>query len=305
MLFQELLALELEYGDRGGKRPTLAAYRARFPHDMQLVSQTFQQFDSEWERDSRSSGTTPSSQDLPAEDTADATNRDPDAVGTNTPLPKQLGRYEVLRLIADGGFGRVLLAKDLELDRLVAIKISRAGLFVSQTDVDTFLKEARMAARLSHPNIVSIYDVGRSEDRGCYIVMDYIDGGPLDVEETASRLNIAEAVALVAQIADGVHHAHTKGLVHRDLKPGNVLLDSRGTPFVADFGLAVHESEQYDHEGEISGTPPYMSPEQVCGLSHRLDGRTDIWSLGVLLYELLSGASRFRANRGNACLTRS
>ncbi len=293
-LFQELLALELDYGERCGKRPSPTEYETRFPQDRQLVLQMFRQFDSDREAGQPSSEAPHSSQNMLAEDTADATKRDSVAVRTDAPLPKQLGRYEVLRLIADGGFGRVLLAKDLELDRLVAIKISRAGLFVSKTDVDRFLKEARMAARLSHPNIVSIYDVGRSEDLGCYIVMDYIDGGPLDVEETASRLNTAEAVSLVAQIADGVHHAHTKGLVHRDLKPGNVLLDGRGTPFVADFGLAVHESEQYDHEGEISGTPPYMSPEQVCGLSHRLDGRTDIWSLGVLLYELLAGRKPFQ-----------
>ena len=187
----------------------------------------------------------------------------------------------------------MLLAKDAELNRLVAIKVSRQGLFTGEHDVSRFLEEARMAAQLKHPNIVSIHDVGRDGELGCFIVMDFIDGGPLDVEDAAGRMSYCEVAALIAQIADAVHYAHTKGLVHRDLKPSNILLDGHGVPYVADFGLAVHESVQQDYEGEISGTPPYMSPEQVRGLTHRMDGRTDIWTLGVLLYELLTGRRPF------------
>jgi serine/threonine protein kinase len=290
-LLRELLALEWEYSEKSGQQSVLAEYRARFPNDVELVSQTFREFEQSRRLEHDDGGNDDRSKSRPASDARRGGESPSQQLDS---IPQQLGRYEVLRLIADGGFGRVLLAKDLELDRLVALKISRAGLFDSKKDVDRFLKEARMAARLSHPNIVSIYDVGRSDERGCYIVMDYIDGGPVDVEETASRLTVHESVDLVAKVAHAVHHAHTKGLVHRDLKPGNILLDSRGTPYVTDFGLAVHESEQQDHAGEITGTPPYMSPEQVCGLSHRLDGRTDIWSLGVLLYELLTGRKPFQ-----------
>ncbi len=208
-------------------------------------------------------------------------------------MPKCIGRYEVLRLVAEGGFGKVFLAKDPDLDRLVAIKVARRELFNDQAQVDNYLKEARLAAKLRHPNIVSIHDWGNSVELGCYIVMDFIDGGPLDVEELSSRMDLNGLLHLLAQVADAVHHAHTRELVHRDLKPSNLLLDSHDKPYVVDFGLAVHDSEKYDHAGEVSGTPLYMSPEQVRGLSHQLDGRTDIWSLGVLLYELVSGRKPF------------
>lgn len=292
VVLHELLALEVEYRMRCGESPQADEYKQRFPDERDLVSSVFDTLDSGPGDPSGPGSTSNSSQNVATED-ARSDGRPTDPPGTQ-PLPSQLGRYEILRLIADGGFGRVLLAKDLDLDRLVAVKIAQRNLFASSEEADLYLREARVAAQLSHPNIVAIHDVGSNDELGCYIVMDYIDGGALDVAEVASRSNTAEAVSLIAQVADAVHHAHTRGLIHRDLKPGNLLLDSRGTPYVADFGLAVHESEQYDHEGEISGTPPYMSPEQVRGLSHQLDGRTDIWSLGVLLYELLTGRKPFQ-----------
>ncbi len=297
VLFDELLTLEMEYRVRRGETPDVAKYQARFPHLAERVEAVF-----DYVCPSILHRTSDHNSDNSREGVVfDGEVKCPAAGGLaesqvtrdDRPLPKHIGRYTILRLIAEGGFGRVMLAKDAELNRLVAVKVSHQGLFTGEHDVSRFLEEARMAAQLKHPSIVSIHDVGRDGELGCFIVMDFIDGGPLDVEDAAGRMSYSEVASLIAQIADAVHYAHTKGLVHRDLKPGNILLDNRGVPHVADFGLAVHESVQQDYAGEISGTPPYMSPEQVRGLTHRMDGRTDIWTLGVLLYELLAGRRPF------------
>ena len=297
VLFEELLTLEMEYRLRRGESPDMAAYVARFPHLEEQVESVFDRvcpsifgYASHQAADTSHSGTVlTGAQHDAAQPNIPAVQLPPD----DRPLPKRIGRYTILRRIAEGGFGRVLLAKDTDLNRLVAIKVSRKGLFSGEDEVSRFLEEVRMAAQLKHPNIVSIHDVGRDGELGCFIVMDFIDGGPLDVADAAAHLSYNQVASLIAHVAAAVHYAHTKGIVHRDLKPGNILLDSRHTPYVADFGLAVHESVQQDHEGEVSGTPPYMSPEQVRGLTHHMDGRTDIWTLGVLLYELLTGRRPF------------
>jgi serine/threonine protein kinase len=153
--------------------------------------------------------------------------------------------------------------------------------------VAAFLAEARMAAALKHPGIVTIYDLGRLDDGGCFVEMEYIEGRSLADEINAKRFAVERAARLIEEVADAVHDAHKQGLVHRDLKPANILLDRSGRPHVVDFGLAIHEQQQPFRRGERSGTPAYMAPEQIRGESHRLDGRTDIWSLGVMLYELL------------------
>ena len=133
-----------------------------------------------------------------------------------------------------------------------------------------------------------IYDAGRRDDGACYVVMELVDGESLKSLIKSQRLAPTRTAELLADVADAVHDAHQRGLVHRDLKPDNILIDGRGKPHVADFGLAVHETEQRWRAGEISGTPSYMAPEQVAGQVHQLDGRADIWSLGVVLYELLT-----------------
>jgi serine/threonine protein kinase/formylglycine-generating enzyme required for sulfatase activity len=212
---------------------------------------------------------------------------------TDVKLPERVGRYIIRRLLGRGGFGAVWLADDEELQRQVAIKVPRRTQLSTEESVAEFLHEARMAAALKHANLVTIYDVGRLDDGACYVVMEYIQGRSLAEQFKLARLKVESAAQLVERVAEAVHQAHKQGLVHRDLKPANILLDESGQPHVVDFGLAIHEQQQPVLRGERSGTPAYMAPEQVRGESHRLDGRTDIWSLGVVLYELLTGRRPF------------
>ncbi len=206
--------------------------------------------------------------------------------------PRRIGRFEIKQLLGSGGFGTVYLAYDPELDREVALKVPRANRCATERDIELLLREARSAAQLHHPGIVTILDVGRDESNA-YVVQQYISGVDLARRRKEQPFSVTQVVTLMTGVAEAITHAHQAGIVHRDLKPGNILLDVHGRPHVADFGLAVHESVQRRHRWERSGTPAYMSPEQVRGESHRLDGRSDIWSLGVILYELLTGRRPF------------
>jgi serine/threonine protein kinase/formylglycine-generating enzyme required for sulfatase activity len=212
----------------------------------------------------------------------------------------RIGRYTVQKRLAEGGFGTVYLARDEQLQRLVAIKVPRQSQFVDEKAVDAFLAEARVAAGLSHPGIVTIFDVGREVDRSgkagtCFVVMEYLPGRSLEDLLACDQLPYNRLAELLAEVSDGVHYAHKHQLVHRDLKPANILFDAEGRPRVADFGLAVHTDAQRLLQGQISGTPSYMAPEQVRGESHRFDGRTDVWALGVILYEALCRQRPFAA----------
>jgi serine/threonine protein kinase/formylglycine-generating enzyme required for sulfatase activity len=208
--------------------------------------------------------------------------------------PDHIGRYRVERVLGVGGFGVVYLAHDNLLHRLVAVKVPHAGRLLTPRAAETYLAEARTVARLDHPNIVPVHDVGSTDEFPCYIVSKYIDGTNLAGLIQVDRPTLARAVEIVATVADAVHYAHEQGLVHRDLKPGNIVLDQAGKPFVADFGLAVWERDA-DREPDYAGTPLYMAPEQVRGEGHRVDVRSDVYSLGVMLYELMTGRRPFKA----------
>ncbi len=222
--------------------------------------------------------------DSPGSSTADG----PDGVG-----PSTIGRYRVIRLLGQGGFGRVYLAHDDDLDRPVAIKVPNPERIAGPGDVEAYLAEARTLARLDHPHIVPVHDVGRTDDGLCYVVSKYIAGSDLAERLLRGRPTFRESAELVTTVADALHHAHMRGFVHRDLKPANILLDDAGRPCVADFGLALRD-EDYGKGPGMAGTPVYMSPEQARGEGHRVDGRSDIFSLGVVFYELLTGRRPFR-----------
>lgn len=211
----------------------------------------------------------------------------------DVPLPTAFGRYRVTRVLGRGGMGSVYLGYDDQLERAVAIKVPHADVFQTPEGRETFLREARTLAKLDHPRIIPIYDVGETDDEQCYVVCKYVDGQTLKDRIRDLRLSPREASNLMAEVADALHHAHRQGFVHRDIKPSNILIDRDGNPWVADFGLAVTESAQRRLAGEVSGTPAYMTPEQTRGEVQFLDGRADIWSIGVILYELLSGRRPF------------
>ncbi len=206
---------------------------------------------------------------------------------------KQIGRYRVEKILGEGGFGRVYLAHDEQLQRSVAIKVPHGRLVADQDDARAYLAEAQMVAKLDHPSIVPVHDVGVTSECPCYVVSKYVDGTDLANELKHRQFTPTEVAELVATIAEAIHYAHKKGIVHRDIKPGNILLDQKGKPYVVDFGLALKE-EDIGTGPRCAGTPAYMSPEQASGEGHRVDGRSDIFSLGVVCYELLSGKKPFR-----------
>ncbi|MCH8969539.1 MAG: serine/threonine protein kinase [Planctomycetes bacterium] len=215
--------------------------------------------------------------------------------------PVRIGRYRVERLLGKGGFGRVYLAHDEQLDRRVAVKVPHAKLVSGPEDAKAYLTEARTVANLDHPNIVPVHDVGSTDDCPCYIVSKYIEGTDLATKLKQTRLKYPDAAELVATVAEALHYAHKQGLVHRDVKPGNILIGMDGKPYVVDFGLALRE-ENIGKGPKHAGTPAYMSPEQARGEGHRVDGRSDIYSLGVVLYELLSGRRTFLAQSADEML---
>jgi serine/threonine protein kinase len=212
------------------------------------------------------------------------------------PTLKRIGRFELVGRIGIGGFGTVWKARDTELERTVAVKIPRKGQLAPH-EVEQFLREARSAAQLRHPNIVPVHEVGREEDT-IFIVSDLIRGVSLCDWLSGSTPGPKEAARLMATIADAVQHAHDKGIIHRDLKPSNMLIDEFGQPHIMDFGLAKREVGEISMtiDGQVLGTPAYMSPEQADGRGHWTDRRTDVYSLGIVLFRMLTGELPFRGN---------
>ena len=208
---------------------------------------------------------------------------------------ERIGRYHVERILGEGSFGCVYLGYDDELKRRVAIKVPHRHRVTTEQDVRSYLAEAQTLASLDHIHIVPIYDVGSTLDHPCYVVSKYVEGMSLDQLMKTRFPSHAESAELIATMADALHHAHTLGIVHRDVKPANILVDRDGLAYLADFGLALREADL--GKGTVyAGTPAYMSPEQASGHAHRVDGRSDLYSLGTVLYELLGGRRPFQAD---------
>jgi tetratricopeptide (TPR) repeat protein len=208
--------------------------------------------------------------------------------------PRSVGRFTLLQLVGRGAFGSVYKARDGALDRVVALKLPRPG-EVSGSERDRFLREARSAAQLRHASIVSVHEVG--EESGLpYLVSDFVEGVTLADVLSARRPDPHDAARLVAGVADALHYAHEHGVVHRDVKPSNIMVGADGRPQVMDFGMAKRETgeDTMTVEGQVLGTPAFMAPEQARGEAHAVDGRADVYSLGVILYQLLTGEVPFR-----------
>jgi WD40 repeat protein/tRNA A-37 threonylcarbamoyl transferase component Bud32 len=232
-----------------------------------------------------------------------------DDLATTDWTPERFGKFEVIDVVGHGAFGTVYKARDPELDRVVALKVPRAGNLASAQDLKRFLREARSVARLRHPSIVSVHEVG-TNDAVPFLVSDFVEGVTLADWLSAHRPTFTHAARLIARLADALQYAHDHGVVHRDVKPTNVMLelvrggagngkgDAASTYQVRlmDFGLAKRDAGEVTvtMDGQVLGTPAYMSPEQAKGEGHSVDGRADVYSLGVILYQLLTGELPFR-----------
>ncbi|MBL9128083.1 MAG: protein kinase, partial [Verrucomicrobiales bacterium] len=224
----------------------------------------------------------------------------PDETGSSPPSelpppPSRIGGYQQLDRIGAGGMGVVYRALQISLDRVVALKLLREELSLDPQQVHRFRSEAETAAKLNHPNIVAIYEVGTHAGRP-YFAMEYIEGRNLAELVKENPFSPIRAARLLQTVARAVHHAHECGILHRDLKPSNVMLDPHDEPRVLDFGLAKHTAPvpEATLPGAIVGSPGYMPPEQAMG--RPTDARADVYSLGAVLYELLTGRAPFRAD---------
>ncbi len=211
-----------------------------------------------------------------------------------SPMLMDFGDYELLEQIGRGGQGVVFRARQKSLNRIVALKVIGLGHWATEANLKRFRLEAEAAARLEHPGIVPIHEVGE-RDGSCYFSMKFVEGGQLDEVVRCTPMSIRQTAELIVKVARTVHYAHEHGILHRDIKPGNILLDAKGEPHLTDFGLArlVETESTVTRTMEVLGTPSYMAPEQAVGNNAAVSSVTDVYGLGAVLYQLLTGQPPF------------
>src|ERR1700736_897102 len=216
------------------------------------------------------------------------------SIPSDNGTPIEFGDYELLQEIGRGSQGVVYRARQKSLNRTVALKIIACGHWASQPHLKRFRREAEAAASLNHPGIVPIYEVGE-RDGACYFSMGFVEGGQLDAIASQEPMSLRRAAELIAKLARVVHYAHEHGILHRDIKPGNILLDATGEPHLSDFGLArlVETESTVTQTRDVMGTPSYMAPEQAAGDNAAISSATDVYGLGAVLYQLLTGHPPF------------
>jgi eukaryotic-like serine/threonine-protein kinase len=293
-LFRELLALERELRDGLGEKPTAREYLERFPEWLEEINEAFGADPTLTYRRSPEETEIDGGRDVSDQETIL-----PGPSSGSKPFQEELeefGDYVLLGEIARGGMGVVYRAKQKSLNRIVALKMIRTGRLASVEELERFRFEAEAAANLDHPNIVPIFDVGEHLGQ-LFFSMKLVDGGSLSRKLGETHKDPRVAARIVATVAQAVHHAHLKDFLHRDLKPANILIDAQGQPHVTDFGLAKRTKgdSSLTKTGAIMGTPSYMAPEQATGGKEALTAATDVYSLGAVLYELLTGRPPFRA----------
>lgn len=287
-LIEELVALEIELRRDRGEHPAEQEYFERFPQDADIVARLFDL------------GTPASalvaSEVWPPPTLADDAPRPPSPSSSAPPAQgERFGRYELISELARGGMGVVYKARDTMLNRVVAIKMILSGAMATEAERERFRREAALAAKLDHPNVVPIYEVGE-QDGFLYFTMRLVEGGSLSGRIDDYRDDPISAARLVEILAEAVEYANTLGFVHCDLKPSNILIDRDGSPQITDFGLARQASEAsgLTASGAVMGTPSYMAPEQASGDRTSIGPATDVHGLGAILYELLAGRPPFR-----------
>jgi len=220
-------------------------------------------------------------------------------------IGKMISHFKILEKLGEGGMGEVYLSEDTKLKRKVVLKFISSSALGMGEERTRFIREAQAAASINHPNIATIYEINECKSdsakpkQDMYIVMEYVKGHDLKKQIESGPLKIDEAINITQQIADGIHAAHEKGIVHRDIKSANIMLDEKGRVKILDFGLAkLSGSSTLTQKGTTLGTVAYMSPEQASG--KKVDFRSDIWSLGVILYEMISGRLPFKGEYDSA-----
>lgn len=273
LLFKYLLELEADYQQQQGIVPNAAVYLREFPHYDTIIHSVFKDY---------------AALDETTAERFSPTRHIPPYVG------RQIGDYEILEEIGRGGMGIVWKAKQKSLSRVVAVKIVISSDFASEESRVRFLAEANIAGTLDHPGIIPVYEAAE-EDGQLYYSMAYLEGGNLSEYIRESELAPNAAATLTREIALAVAYAHSSGVIHRDLKPANILLDGKGNPKVADFGLSrrINDTSELTATGQILGTPAYMPPEQAAGKQSEISVRSDVYSLGAILYCLLCGRPPF------------